>query len=79
MHYNTYYTELSGEARHDKAILDTIEYLGEGKFDELTTMFARLGSIGKDQFSFLCSLGGVNGFPVTAWRNHVRIIQETIT
>lgn len=71
MHYKVDYAELSPAEKQEKAIADTKDFLGEERFEMLTKNFKDYGSIEFEKFAFLCSITGVQGFPVEAWYKHI--------
>jgi len=71
MHYEINYAELSPAERQEKAIADLKEFLGEERFERLTSDFRVYGKLDLEKFAFLCSITGVSGYPVTAWHTHV--------
>lgn len=71
MHYEIDYAELSPAEKQEKAIADTKDFLGAERFDKLTGEFKLYGYIEFEKFAFLCSITGVQGFPVKAWYKHI--------
>jgi hypothetical protein len=69
-HYTVDYSNLTGQAKLDKAIADTVEYMGQPKFDEITEEFRKLPEMTLQRFQAFASLAGVQGFPATAWFNY---------
>lgn len=72
MHYSVDYSSFTDEvAKHNCAIQDIKEYLGEERFKNIT-------QIAKDQpepftleqFTLAVSFAGVQGYPVKAWYNY---------
>ena len=73
-HYIRRYTGLEGDERRSRALDDVRDYLGHARFEELTGMFRRdypdvpCPAV---KFALLVSLAGVQGYPATAWREHI--------
>jgi hypothetical protein len=72
-HYTINYSELVEPAKHNKAIEDIKQWLGEERFEELTDMLRKDEElkINYARFSFLASFSGVQGYPAVAWHNHI--------
>lgn len=69
-HYDVDYTGLDPIEKHNKAIQDIKEYLGESRFEELTTMFREDEAITLREFQIAVSFAGVQGYPTKAWFNY---------
>lgn len=67
--YTVSYEGLDDVTKHNQAIADVKEYLGEDRFSQLTELF-RQQPYTLDQFSLAVSFAGVQGYPVKAWYNH---------
>jgi hypothetical protein len=72
-HYEISYEELEEPAKHNKALQDIKDWLGEEKFHEVTGLLRADVALRDDyrRFSFLASFAGVRGYPAVAWHNHV--------
>ena len=70
MHYTVSYEGLSSQEKHDKALGDLKEYLGEDRFEQLTRELSRHPDLTLEQFEFYASFAGVQGYPVRAWYLH---------
>ena len=68
-HYTVNYEGLDDVAKHNKAIADTKDYLGEDRLDKLTGLF-REQPYTLDQFCLAASFAGVQGYPAKAWFNY---------
>lgn len=70
-HYTVDYSNLNDDpiAKHNKAIEDIKEYLGDDRFKTLTEKFKQM-SPSLDQFELMVSFAGVQGYPVKAWFNY---------
>lgn len=72
-HYNVDYSGLDEVAKHNKAIQDIKDYMGEPKFEELTGMFKEVPEPERpnlDKFELLVSFAGIQGYPAKAWYNY---------
>lgn len=69
MHYTVNYEGLDPIAKHNKAIADIKEYLGEDRFETLTEQFKNR-SPSFEQFELMVSFAGVQGYPAKAWFNY---------
>lgn len=67
MHYDTHYEDLEGQDKIDKGLSDIKDWLGYGRFNDLTKQFEAHEKLPFDQFQFLASVAGIQGYPVTAW------------
>ncbi len=71
MHYDVDYSKLDPVAKHNKAIQDIKDYMGNQRFRHLTKLFRESAdSISPDQFALMTSFAGVQGYPVKAWYNY---------
>lgn len=73
MSYIVDYSELDNDpiAKHNKAIEDIKEYLGEEKFNRVTEQIrTEYPDMTLKQFQMAISFGGVQGYPAKAWYNH---------
>jgi hypothetical protein len=72
-HYTRSYEGLTGQAKHDAAITDIIDYLGEERFDLITDLCRedKPTHPGLGWFMIAVSLSGVEGYPVKAWYAHI--------
>ena len=75
-HYITRYAGLSEEEKQEKALNDIKDYLGEPKFNEITSAFRNTYPVGVKvptlgQFRFKLSFVGVQGYPVEVWYSHI--------
>ena len=72
-HYNVDYTGLGPQIAYAQQIKDIKEYLGEDKFNRLTSDFRREcpGGLGLESFRMYLSLAGIQGAPVRAFHDHV--------
>lgn len=70
-HYDVDYSEIQDPiAKHNKAIEDIKEYMGEERFANLTNTFKEYPNLSLEQFTLYCSIAGVQGYPVKAWYNY---------
>lgn len=72
-HYNIDYSGMSDIDKHNKAIMDIKDWMGDERFNKLTEAF-RNEYKGKDQPSLekaelMMSFCGVQGYPCKAWYN----------
>lgn len=67
MHYNVDYSGLDPQAKHDKAIADIREYMGNAKYEQIKAEFTRGKVIPFEQFQFYLSIAGIQGYPVKAF------------
>ena len=73
-HYTVDYSNMTPQAKHNKAIADIRDYLGDDKFEKLTLDFRALyvdrgltvGVLGR-----YLMLAGVDGYPVRAWHAEI--------
>lgn len=70
-HYDVNYSDLTPQAKHDKAIADIKDYLGDDKYRNLTAEFRAAGPMPLGRFEMYLSIAGVQGYPVRAWYNEV--------
>lgn len=75
-HYTTSYEGLTEVEKHNKAIEDIKEWMGEERFDHITSLVRDDVKEGReqmtlDQFTMAISLAGVQGYPVKAWYNYI--------
>lgn len=72
-HYNIDYSKYDDDpiTKHNQAIKDIKEYIGEEKFDNLTQEFKSFSWMSLEQFGFYVSLAGIQGYPVKAWYNYI--------
>ena len=62
------YSKLPADGKQIRAVLDIKEYLGAEKFNNIETQITQLEKpLTGDQFAFLCSVAGIEGYPVDAW------------
>lgn len=67
MHYIIDYSWLDSQAKHDKAIADIREYMGNAKYEQVKAEFQRQPSpIAFERFQFYLSIAGIQGYPVKA-------------
>lgn len=74
MHYDICYSHLDHDpiAKHNKAIQDIKDYLGEDRFNKLTQCVQNEPEqYTFDQFRLAVSFAGIQGYPVRAWYNYV--------
>lgn len=70
-HYTINYEGLSEIEKHNKAIQDIKDYLGEAKFDEVTAIVKNSPKpYNLEQFLLAVSFAGIQGYPAKAWYNH---------
>lgn len=72
-HYTIDYSELEGNpiAKHNKAIADIKDYIGEESFDSLTEAFRSQDvQPSLEKFQVIVSFAGIAGYPVKAWYNY---------
>ena len=68
-HYTVNYEGLDKVTKHNKAIQDIKDYLGEDRFNQITEL-VRKDSYTLDQFRMAVSFAGVQGYPAKAWYNY---------
>lgn len=68
-HYTISYEGLDPIEKHNKAIADIKEYVGEDRFKDLTARFKEM-SPSLEQFELMVSFAGVQGYPAKAWFNY---------
>jgi hypothetical protein len=68
-HYNVDYSGMDEVAKHNKAIEDIKEYMGEERFTKLTALLKE-DSYTLSQFEMAVSFAGVQGYPAKAWYNY---------
>lgn len=71
-HYTVDYSNLNDDpiSKHNKAIQDIKEYIGDDRFETLTEKFKQM-SPSLEQFELMVSFAGVQGYPVKAWYNYI--------
>lgn len=73
-HYTINYSNCIDEvAKHNKALADIKDFLGEERFNNLTEMFKVHWSEQPElgHFQLMCAFVGVQGYPVKAWYNYI--------
>lgn len=70
-HYDIDYSNLDDVTKHNKAIQDIKNYLGNERFKELTRKFKQEQDITLERFGLYCDIAGVRGLPVKAWYNYI--------
>lgn len=73
-HYNIDYSGMSDIDKHNKAIADIKDYMGDKRFDMLTELFKEQFAAEQptlEHFELMCSFSGVGGYPVKAWYNYI--------
>lgn len=68
-HYDVDYSNLHPQAKHEKAIADIKDYLGEAKFVAITNDFRKYPPQSIDALAMYLSIAGVQGYPVRAWHD----------
>lgn len=78
-HIEIHYNAADQSAADSAAIRDIIDYLGQEKFDYLTTQFRALGpeTLTLDQLHYWLMLPGISGYPVSAWHRYTFPAVET--
>lgn len=73
MHYNVDYNGLTPQAKHNKAIEDIKEYMGDIRYNLMSGTFIETYPCGMslEQFELIASFAGVQGYPVRAWYNEI--------
>lgn len=69
MSYTINYEGLDPIAKHNKAICDIKDYLGEDRFAHLVNLF-REHPYTLEQFQLAASFAGIQGYPAKAWFNY---------
>lgn len=64
------YEGLDPIEKHNKAIQDIKEYLGAQKFEEVVGLF-KGREMPLENFQCYMGLGGIEGYPVKAFYNHI--------
>jgi len=67
MHTTIDYGKLDGKAKEDKAIADIVNWFGAERYATLTAAFKKEPKPTLDRFHLMCSIAGVQGYPVTVW------------
>jgi hypothetical protein len=75
-HYDIDYGGLDERTKEARAIQDIIDYLGQERFDYISTAIKQ-GMVedmdlDADALRLPLSLAGVQGYPVTAWFNYLK-------
>ena len=66
-----YSNESDPIAKHNKAIEDIKEYVGEDRFETLTQQIKEeYPNMSLEQFQLVVSFAGVQGYPAKAWFNY---------
>lgn len=74
MHYTIDYSKIANEhEKHDKALQDIKDYLGEKKFDEITNIVKQAPIPRKSFIMQLGVLAGIQGYPAEAWAAHLNL------
>lgn len=73
MHTDIKYDQMDPIAKHNKAIADIKDFLGEDKFGQITKTFREVpqDQMPLDKFTNYASLAGIQGYPVKAWYNYI--------
>lgn len=66
MHTTVDYSKLSEPEKSKKAIADLREFLGQEKYDHITSEFRQKDKMDVELFINIVSIGGISGFPVYA-------------
>lgn len=71
-HYDISYEGLDPIAKHNKAIQDIKDYLGNDRFDIVTESAKNMDPpMTLNEFTVAMSFAGVQGYPVKAWYNYI--------
>ena len=75
MHYYRKYDQFTNQADKDKqALADIKEWLGTRKFNQLEVQFQSCEPrFTFPQFTFACSMIGIEGYPTEAWARRLGI------
>ncbi len=65
-HYDIDYSNLTPQAKHDKAIADIIDYMGEERYHKVIDLYRQHPPIPLEAFHLQMSFAGVQGYPVVA-------------
>lgn len=71
MHYTRDYSKLEEPEKSAEALKDIKGYLGAKTFNKVNKQFRAEPPIDLLQFEMIVSFGGVQGFPVQVWYNHL--------
>jgi hypothetical protein len=71
-HYEIDYGTMQEPEKHNKALQDIKDYLGEDRFEHLTELLRLDKALATNycRFSWLASFSGIQGYPTMAWHNH---------
>lgn len=69
-HYNVDYGQMTDTEKHEKAIADCKEYLGESHFNYLCDIIRLVSDMKLEDLRLLLCLAGIQGYAVTAIFNH---------
>lgn len=70
-HYDTDYTNLQEPQKHERALKDIQDYLGERKYQELTTLFRETPVPFVNFANQLALFLGIQFYPADAWFNQI--------
>ena len=69
-HYTVNYESMTPAEKHNAAIADCKDYLGESRFNEICARIKKCPNMTLDQLRMALSFVGIQGYPVTAIYNH---------
>ena len=69
-HYNVDYGQMTDTEKHEKAIADCKEYLGESGFNQICDRIKKYPDLTPNELHLALSFVGIQGYPVTAIFNH---------
>ena len=69
-HYTMNYESMTPVEKHNAAIVDCVNYLGESRFNQICDHIKEYPDMTLDELHFVLSFVGIQGYPVTAIYNH---------
>ena len=75
MHYNIEYEDRDKPEVQRKACADTLNWFGSKRYRILTAAI-KSGIYSEEQIRFYASIGGVQGFPITAMWNRYDVAHD---
>lgn len=70
-HYDVDYSGMSEADKVKKALADVAEWFGVVRFNKICLVMAKEKAPSRVSFAYQVSIGGVQGFPVHAWYEHM--------
>lgn len=69
-HYTVNYESMTPVEKHNAAIADCIDYLGESRFNDICERIKLVPDMTLEELHVVLSFGGIQGYPVKAIYNH---------